>query len=254
MYRDWRGVVYPENLPQRAWFGAYAAQFDTVEINNTFYRLPPITTVDQWRDQAPPGFVYALKLGAFGSHRMKLRDATSWLPNHLDRAARLGAALGPTLVQLPPRWRRNAERLDEFLTAAPRTMRWAVEARDPTWLHDEVYEVLERHGAALCLHDLLEHHPWIRTTDWTYVRFHGPNAREEKYVGRYGGRRLWRAADRLRAWVDEGSDVYAYFNNDFGGAAVADAQWFKERLETGVPPRGGSAGATARSAARGPGR
>ena len=241
----------PEALPQREWFGAYTARFDTVEINNTFYRLPPVTTVDRWRVQAPPGFVYALKLGAFGSHRMKLRDAASWLPNHLDRATRLGPALGPTLVQLPPRWRRNTERLDEFLTAAPRTMRWAVEVRDPTWLHDDVFAVLERHDAALCIHDLLEHHPWIRTTDWTYVRFHGPNAREEKYVGRYGGSRLWRAADRLRAWVDEGSDVYAYFNNDYGGAAVADAEWLAQRLVTGVPPRAGSAGATARSGARG---
>jgi uncharacterized protein YecE (DUF72 family) len=237
VYRDWRGVVYPESLPQREWFSAYAQRFDTVELNNTFYRLPPVTTVEQWAKQAPPGFVYALKLGAFGSHRMKLRDAASWLPNHLDRAERLGPALGPTLVQLPPRWRRNAERLDEFLSVAPRSMRWAVELRDPTWLHDDVYAVLERHGAALCVHDLLEHHPWIRTTDWTYVRFHGPNAREEKYVGRYGGRRLWRTAERLAEWVDEDVDVFAYFNNDFHGAAVADAEWLRTRLTSGVRSR-----------------
>jgi uncharacterized protein YecE (DUF72 family) len=230
VYPDWRGVVYPARLPQREWFGAYAQRFDTVELNNTFYRLPPVTTVEHWAAQAPPGFVYAMKLGAFGSHRMKLRDAASWLPNHLDRAERLGDRLGPTLVQLPPRWRRNAERLDEFLSVAPRSMRWAVELRDSSWLDDEVFAVLERHGAALCIHDLLEHHPWIRTTDWTYVRFHGPDARREKYVGRYGGRRLWRVADRLRAWIDDGVDVFAYFNNDFGGAAVADAEWFRARL------------------------
>jgi uncharacterized protein YecE (DUF72 family) len=248
VYRDWRGVVYPQALPQREWFGAYARLFDTVEINNTFYRLPPTATVEQWAAQAPPRFVYALKLGAFGSHRMKLRDAASWLPNHLDRAVRLGAALGPTLVQLPPRWRRNAERLDEFLSVAPTTMRWAVELRDPTWLHDEVFAVLERHGAALCVHDLLEHHPWIRTTDWTYVRFHGPNAREEKYVGRYGGRRLWRPAECLADWVAQGVDVFAYFNNDYGGAAVADAQWFRERVTTGARPRAGTVAARARSA------
>ena len=115
VYRDWRGVVYPARLPQRRWFEHYATLFDTVELNNTFYRLPPPETVDKWREQAPPGFVYAMKLGAFGSHRMKLRDAGSWLPNHLDRAGRLGPALGPTLVQLPPRWRRDVDRLDEFL-------------------------------------------------------------------------------------------------------------------------------------------
>ena len=93
-----------------------------------------------------------------------------------------------------------------------------------------MFDVLRRHGAALCLHDLLPDHPWIRTTSWTYVRFHGPNALEQKYVGRYGGRRLWRPAERLAGWIDEGCDVYAYFNNDYGGAAVLDAQWLRERL------------------------
>ncbi len=222
-YRHWRGVVYPAELPQRRWFEHYAAMFDTVELNNTFYRLPPVTTVEGWAVQAPPGFVYALKLGAFGSHRMKLRDAVSWLPNHVDRARRLGLALGPTLVQLPPRWRRDVGRLDEFLSVAPTTMRWAVELRDPSWLHDDVFDVLRRHGAALAIHDLLEGHPWIRTTDWAYVRFHGPDATTEQYAGRYGGRRLARAARQLDTWLAGGHDVYAYFNNDAGGAAVLDA-------------------------------
>src|SRR4029453_9709378 len=120
VYRDWRGVVYPSDLSQREWFHHYATLFDTVELNNTFYRLPPITAVDQWARQGPPGFEYALKLGAFGSHRMKLRDAASWLPNHMERVRRLGDAAGPTLVQLPPRWRRNAGRLAQLLaTPAP---------------------------------------------------------------------------------------------------------------------------------------
>src|SRR3954467_10021654 len=225
MYKDWRGVVSPEKLPQRRWFEHYATLFDTVELNNTFYRLPPPSTVERWAEQAPAGFVYALKLGAFGSHRMKLRDAASWLPNHLDRVQRLGPALGPTLVQLPPRWKRNVERLDEFLTVAPRTMRWAVELREPSWVHDDVFAVLERHGAALCIHDLLANYPWELTTDWTYIRFHGPNALERKYHGRYTGRRLRPIADRLGAWLDGGNDVYAYFNNDFNGDAVKDAKW-----------------------------
>jgi uncharacterized protein YecE (DUF72 family) len=230
MYDDWRGTVYPATAPRREWLSCYAERFDTVEINATFYRLPSVKTVAGWARQAPSGFQYAVKLGAFGSHRMKLRDAVSWLPNHLDRIARMGTTVGPTLVQLPPRWRRDVTRLDEFLAVAPSSRRWAVELRDPSWLHDDVYAVLARHGAALCIHDLLPHHPWILTTDWTYTRFHGPNAREEKYVGRYGGRRLWRAAERLRKWTEDGVDVFAYFNNDYGGAAVADAAWLRGRL------------------------
>ena len=229
-YRDWRGPVYPRDLPARRWFEHYAAHFDTVELNSTFYRLPAVSTVEQWERAAPAGFLYALKLGAFGSHRMKLRDAVSWLPNHVDRATRLGAALGPTLVQLPPRWRRNVERLDEFLSVAPRTMRWAVEVREPSWLHDDVFSLLARHGAALCLHDLLPRHPWELTADWTYVRFHGPDALNAKYQGRYGARRLAARADTLARWLDDGVDVYAYFNNDYDGHAFADAATLRTQL------------------------
>lgn len=228
-YRDWRGKVYPEGLPARRWFEHYSRLFDTVEVNNTFYRLPPPSTMEQWRDQAPPGFRYAIKVGQFGSHRRKLRLPETWLPNHLDRVDRLGAHLGPNLVQLPPRWKRDVPRLDTFLAAAPRRLRWAVELRDPSWLHDDVFEVLSRHGAALCIHDLLADHPWERTTDWAYVRFHGPVPQSQPYHGRYTGRRLWRVADRLGAWLDAG-DVYAYFNNDWHGAAVADATWLRDRL------------------------
>jgi uncharacterized protein YecE (DUF72 family) len=223
--------VYPAQLRQRDWFAAYAARFDTVELNTTFYRLPSVSAVEQWAAQAPPGFVYAVKLGAFGSHRMKLRDAARWLPNHLDRVRRLGPALGPNLVQLPPRWKRNVERLDEFLATAPKDLRWAVELRDPSWLHDDVFAALERHGAALCIHDLLPHHPWMLTTSWTFVRFHGPQATTNPYHGRYGGTRLWRPARRLEDWLRTGVDVFAYFNNDYQGHAVADAEWLRKRLD-----------------------
>jgi uncharacterized protein YecE (DUF72 family) len=224
--------VYPAALPARDWFAEYARRFDTVEINNTFYRLPTEATFDGWAAQAPPGFLYAVKLGAFGSHRKKLRDPTTWLEHHVGRVRRLGNTLGPNLVQLPPRWRRDVARLDEFLAAVPTDIRWAVELRDASWMHDDVFATLERHGAALCLHDLLPDHPWLRTTSWTYVRFHGPRAIESPYHGRYGGRRLWRAARRLGAWLEDGVDVHAYFNNDFQGHAVEDARWLRDRLVT----------------------
>jgi uncharacterized protein YecE (DUF72 family) len=222
--------VYPESLPQRRWFEHYATLFDTVEINNTFYRLPSPAAVESWAEQAPAGFTYACKLGSFGSHRMKLKDASSWLVNHLDRLAGLGSSAGPTLVQLPPRWRRNVDRLDEFLSAAPSSRRWAVELREPSWLHESVFEVLRRHDAALCIHDLLADHPWELTAGWTYLRFHGPHAVEHPYQGRYGAGRLEPMAARLEAWLDQGRDVYAYFNNDDSGFAVTDARWLAERL------------------------
>lgn len=229
-YAHWRGEVYPSELPERRWFDHYASMFPTVELNATFYRLPAVSTVERWAAQAPEGFTYAVKLGQFGSHRMKLRDAARWLPNHLDRVARLGEHLGPTLVQLPPRWGRDTERLEDFLAVAPPELRWAVELRDPSWLHDDVLAVLRAHGAALCIHDLLPDHPWVRTTDWAYVRFHGPAPESRPYEGAYGPARLEPVAERLHGWLDGGADVYAYFNNDIGGHAVADARWLAVRL------------------------
>jgi uncharacterized protein YecE (DUF72 family) len=236
-YKDWRGVVYPADAPARTWFGHYAEHFDTVELNATFYRLPDASTVEGWAAQAPSGFCYAVKVGQFASHRRKLREPETWLGNHLDRVRRLGPHLGPNLVQLPPRWRRDVPRLDDFLAVAPTDLRWAVELRDPSWLHDDVFACLARHGAALCLHDLLPDHPWERTADWTYVRFHGPRALVEPYHGRYTGRRLWRVADRLGSWLEDGCDVYAYFNNDWHGNAVVDASWLREKLRTNVCER-----------------
>jgi len=229
-YKDWRGIVYPQDAPPSSWFARYAELFDTVEINNTFYRLPPASTIDQWAAQAPDGFCYAVKVGQFGSHRKKLKDAEGWLPRHLERVTRLGNHLGPNLVQLPPRWKRNPARLDELLSVAPDDLQWAVEVRDRSWLHDEVLEVLARHDAALCVHDLLDDHPWERTSSWTYVRFHGPRATKEPYRHRYGRRRLGPVARRLGAWLDEGTDVFAYFNNDDEGNAVADATTLRELL------------------------
>jgi uncharacterized protein YecE (DUF72 family) len=224
-------VVYPSELPQRRWFDHYQGLFDTVELNSTFYRLPTVAAVEAWAAAARPGFVYAVKVGAFGSHRMKLRDAGTWLPNHLDRVGRLDEHLGPNLVQLPPRWKRNIDRLDEFLSCAPTTMRWAVELREPSWLHDDVFDVLRRHRAALVIHDLLADHPAELTTDWTYVRFHGPHALEEPYRGAYGRDRLERWSGFLGDVLDAGHDVYAYFNNDWYGHAVDDALLLRRLLD-----------------------
>jgi uncharacterized protein YecE (DUF72 family) len=236
MYGSWRGPVYPPDLPKRRWFAHYASQLDTVELNSTFYRLPAESTVRSWGAAAPEGFVYSLKLGAFGSHRMKLRDAASWLPNHVERFSHLGPSLGPTLVQLPPRWRRDAARLDEMLSVAPTAIAWAVELREPSWLDDEVFDVLSRHGAALCVHDMLDEHPFVATTDWVYVRMHGPGAPDHPYRGRYGRTRLRALAHRLAAEIDAGRGVYCYFNNDSDGDAFADARWLADALGVALDP------------------
>lgn len=231
LYDGWRGRWYPDDVPKRRWFEYYVERFDTVELNATFYRLPEAATVEKWRDEAPPGFVYASKLGQYATHRKKLKDPDQWLDNALDRADRLGRTRGPILVQLPPRWKRNLERLDEFLArASGHGRRWAVEIRDPDWLHDDTFSLLAEHGAALCVHDLLPDHPFEVTTDWTYVRYHGPDAVERPYVGRYDGRKLRADAERFAGLLDAGCDVYAYFNNDTDADAPVDAVRLRTKI------------------------
>lgn len=229
-YRDWRGRVYPPDVPMRAWLEWYATRLPTVELNGSFYRLPRVESVRAWHEQVPDDFVFAVKLGAFGTHRKKLIDPEWWLKNHLERFAPLGDLQGPTLAQLPPRWRRDAGRLDAFLAAAPGDMRWAVEMRDPSWLHDDVFEVLHRHRAALCIHDLLPDHPRLLTTDWTYVRFHGPDALRRPYAGGYSGQKLRAWAEWIERVRTDGNDVYAYFNNDVEAHAFADAGGLREMV------------------------
>jgi len=217
-YDHWKGVFYPQKLKKSKWFHHYASRFDTVEVNNTFYNLPEATTFDRWCEQAPEGFRYALKFSRYGTHLKKLQDPQAGVDAFLGRAERLGALLGPILVQLPPHWGVNAGRLASFLDAAPKRIRWAVEFRDPSWLCGKVFGTLRAHGAALCIHDMLPDHPHEVTADWVYLRFHGPGP-----WGNYSHQALSAAAQRIKAHLAESRDVFAYFNNDAYGYAVHNA-------------------------------
>jgi len=205
-------------MPKKDWFAYYACHFDTVEINNTFYRLPPAQRFDVWREQAPQDFCYALKFSRYGSHLKRLKEPHALLERFLERASRLGEHLGPILVQLPPNWKLDADRLAGFLEAAPRHYRWAIELRDPRWLCDEVYAILQRAAAALCIHDLITDHPRHLIADWVYLRFHGV-----RYGGSYPRQALTAQASQIEQYLAEGLDVFAYFNNDAHGHAVQNA-------------------------------
>jgi uncharacterized protein YecE (DUF72 family) len=217
-YDHWKGVFYPEDLPKTEWFSHYARQFDTVEINNTFYRLPEATTFEAWRRQAPKRFCYALKFSRYGSHIVRLKKPRDTIGKFLKRADRLGEFLGPILVQLPPNWKADPERLAAFLEAAPKNHRWAVEFRDRRWLSEEVFAILNQHGTALCIHDMIDDHPRLVTAGWVYLRFHG-----EHYSGSYSAEKLKAEARWIKQQLAGGKDVFAYFNNDAQGYAVKNA-------------------------------
>jgi uncharacterized protein YecE (DUF72 family) len=218
-YLHWRDVLYPGGLPLRGWLARYAASFDTVELNATFYRLPSAAAVDRWREVVPPGFLFAVKGSRYLTHLRRLRDAGEGLRRFFEPVARLGEALGPVLWQLPPQLGPDPGRLDAFLSRLP-PGRHAVEFRDPAWYTAETCAVLERHGAAFCEHDRVERPPPRATGGFRYVRFHGTTGR---YHGRYGPAALRRWAADLQGWDRAGGDAFVYFNNDLGGAAVRDA-------------------------------
>ncbi len=239
-YKHWKGDFYPGDLPQSRWFAHYALSFDTVEINNSFYRLPPAETFARWQEQAPPGFLYAVKASRFLTHMKKLKDPEEPLARLFEGARCLGRSLGPVLYQLPPGWRLDPGRFEHFLTALPPEHRHAIEFRDPTWYDDRVYALLRRYGVALCLHDMegSATGPML-VGPFVYVRFHHGT---KKYGGRYSDARLDEWADWLAGRSAEGLDVFAYFNNDTGGHAPRDAVRLRERIRDRLAaPRSGPA-------------
>jgi uncharacterized protein YecE (DUF72 family) len=233
-YRHWRGTFYPPEVPASRWLEHYAGQFDTVEINNTFYRLPESATFAEWARRVPRGFVFAIKASRYLTHLKKLKDPVDPLRRLFTRARRLGTAFGPILYQLPPRWPPNLDRLRTFLDALPRGHRHAFEFRDPSWYSDEVLATLAEHGVALCLHDMkgsASGRPAVGP--FVYVRFHGTS----KYGGRYSDAALDDWAEWLAQRMRDGVPVYAYFNNDTGGHAPRDAARLREAVRKRIDSR-----------------
>ena len=172
---------------------------------------------------SPRGFVFAVKGSRYTTHMKKLKDPRVATKKFFDGAERLAKKLGPILFQLPPHWHVDLERLDEFLTAIPKTHRYAFEFRDESWLTEEVYKLLKQHNAALCIHDLGGRQSPIEiTANFTYLRFHGPI--EAKYSGSYSRAALKAWATRIQKWRGELKTIYGYFNNDVGGCAPKNAE------------------------------
>jgi uncharacterized protein YecE (DUF72 family) len=227
MYSHWRGRFYPQSLAAKRWFAYYATQFDTVEINNTFYRLPEEGCFDAWRKQAPAGFVYAVKASRYLTHLKKLKDPAEAISRLLSRAARLRDHLGPILYQLPPAWRPDLPRLRDFCSQLPRPFIHVFEFRQADWLREDVFAALAEFGASICIHDILPRHPLLVLGKVAYVRFHGSGAR---YGGSYSAAALRRWAKKLETLADTGRPVFVYFNNDAEANAVRNARTLRNML------------------------
>jgi uncharacterized protein YecE (DUF72 family) len=230
-YGHWRGPFYPDDLGADQFLTYYADRFHTVEINNSFYRLPSERALGTWRDTVPPGFIFAVKGSRFITHMKKLQDPERSLAPFLERIALLGDRLGPILFQLPPRWHFNAARLAAFLEALPGAYRYTLELRDQSWINERALDLLAWHGVAFCVYELDGYlSPQEVTADFVYIRLHGPGG---PYQGKYSTRTLTTWARAIAAWSRQGREVFCYFDNDEAGYAAQDAARLQDLLLKG---------------------
>ncbi|MGH2705524.1 MAG: DUF72 domain-containing protein [Actinomycetota bacterium] len=220
-YRHWRASFYPEKLPAANWLEHYGARFATVEVNNTFYRLPEASTFSAWAERTPGDFVLTIKMSRYLTHVRRLREPADAVRTFLDHALELGAKLGPILLQLPPNLEVHHGALAETLAAFPPHLRLAVEFRHPSWFDERTRAILAERGAALCLADTPGRRtPVWRTARWTFLRFHEGRASPHPC---YGQTALDTWARRLaEEWGSE-ADAFVYFNNDGRACAIRDA-------------------------------
>jgi uncharacterized protein YecE (DUF72 family) len=224
-YKHWIGPFYPEGTRAVDMLALYAKHFDTVELNTTFYRLPPVAGVEQWRSRSPAGFCFAAKGSRFITHMKKLKDPVPALARHFERVDHLGDKLGPIVFQLPPFWDLDLTRLQEFLEALPAGRRYAFEFRNQTWHTEEALRLLRRHNAAFCIFEIAGFiSACPLTADFTYIRLHGPGG---AYQGSYSDETLRIWASRIGAWKPDLRAVYVYFDNDQAGYAPSNALTLK---------------------------
>ena len=239
VYPHWRDIFYPPSLPQSRWFEHYSQHFSTVEINYSFYRLPSEEAFQRWREEAPEGFIYAVKANRYITHIKRLKDAAEPLARFLSRARLLEDKLGPILYQLPPRWQADPERLASFAELLPPDLIHVFEFRDPRWFTQSVFQILKAHNLSFCIYSMPGgHSPFWATSELVYIRFHGSLV---LYGGSYSQEELTSWASLIKRLLSQGHQVHAYFNNDAFGNAVRNAQELrtlieKQEGETSSPP------------------
>jgi uncharacterized protein YecE (DUF72 family) len=227
-YRHWEGVLYPQGILPRHRLDYYVGQFHTVELNASYYRWPADAAFARWNRILPPGFLLSVKAPRGLTHQRRLYGPERWVARITEAVSRLGEHRGPLLVQLSPRFPIDLPRLDYFLERVPSWIRVAVELRHPSWHQESLFTLLERRGAAYCVMSGA-HLPCVvrATTDFVYVRMHGPD-HGHLYAGSYSDDDLRWWADRAREWQSQGRDVFVYFNNDGFGHAVRNAARLRE--------------------------
>ncbi len=227
-YEHWKGRFYPEGLEKAKWLEFYATHFATVELNNSFYRLPSEAAFSTWRDSSPDGFLFAVKVSRFITHIKRLKNCEEPLDTFIKRAKVLDGKLGPLLYQLPPNMHRNDEVLRGFFRLLPQGLRHVIEFRHESWLTEGVFEILRQYSVGLCVFDM----PYLScplkaTADFAYIRFHGSSS---LYSSDYSNEELYEWARRIKG-LEGLKEIYIYFNNDVEAFAIKNAVTLREYLE-----------------------
>jgi uncharacterized protein YecE (DUF72 family) len=226
-YAHWEGLLYPPGVRRHDRLRYYLPHFSTVELNSSYYRWPRDAAFDRWRRVLPEGFRLTVKAPRGLTHALRLYRPELWVERISAAFARLGPKAGALLVQLPPSMECDYPRLDYFLSLLPRQLKVAVEFRNHGWHREEIFNLLERRGAAYCVMSGAGLPCVLRATaPYVYVRLHGPDPRH-LYAGSYTHQDILWWAERIREWEDAGLEVFAYFNNDGGGNAVRNAAALK---------------------------
>jgi uncharacterized protein YecE (DUF72 family) len=229
-YDHWIGKCYPEQISKRDLLPFYAERFTTVEVNSTFYHLPRKSTIEHWLEVTPEDFRFTLKAHRGITHYKKLQAARSELYAFLHLVKPLKPKLGVLLFQLPPSMKIDLKLLEEFLSMLPSEYRCAFEFRHESWIGDDLFALLEKHGAGFCINDFDQNQtPWEVTAPFAYVRMHGPTGR---YRGRYDKKQIAALGKRLLGMAEKGQEVYCYFNNDEEGHAWENAQMLMARCKS----------------------
>ena len=233
-YQHWTDVLYPAGTPVSGRLACYVEEFDTVELNASFYRWPRDAVFAGWRQRLPDGFTMSVKAHRGLTHYRRLRSPEPWIERFERCWTALGERAEALLVQLHPHQQRDDALLEGFLTAMPQHIRVAMELRHSSWNTADVYAILERHRAAYVVMSGAGLPCVPRATcELVYVRMHGP-AQESMYAGCYPDAELSAWADRIQDWQQQGRRVLIYFNNDLGGHAVRNAQKLKKLLSSPV--------------------
>jgi uncharacterized protein YecE (DUF72 family) len=231
-YKHWSGIFYPSNVQPNEYLEYYITRYDCVELNSSFYHLPKPTTIEGWLKRTPDSFRICPKLSRFITHQKRLKDVEEPLRRFFDLFETMKSRLGPVLIQLPPGFLFNRSSVTNFLQILKNNYinyRFAFEVRHNSWIADEFMSLLVQHDMAFVIADSGKRFPYHEavTSDIVYLRFHGP---EKLYASDYTNTDLQFYADKIDNWLNNGKEVWVFFNNDFHGYAVKNADTLRNMI------------------------